>query len=136
MSNDSIGILSKPTAKQAPSAAMAKAEPTDRDRQLIGVLAIARYLSAEQLCRLFYAGRNSHNMRKRLLRLAGAGELPFQPPFLRRLFYRTYEGKRPEIWTLTNAGYALATSLLGTVIKVPKHDVSSAFREHTIVLNE
>ena len=113
-----------------------RARPTDRDRQLIGVLGIIRYLSTEQLCRLFYAGRNPHNMRKRLRRFAGEGALSFKPAYIRRLFYRTYEGHRCEIWTLTGAGYALASTVLGDIIKIPRHDVGAAFREHAIALNE
>src|SRR5229473_5402711 len=113
-----------------------KANPTDRDRQLIGLLGVVRYLSTEQLCRLFYDGRNMHNMRKRFLRLAGEGALGFRRAFIRRLFYRTYEGQRREMWTLTNAGYTLSATVLDTVIKIPKHDVGAAFREHAIVLNE
>jgi hypothetical protein len=40
------------------------------------------------------------------------------------------------MWTLTNAGYTLAESILGRSIRIPRHDVSSPFREHTIMLNE
>ena len=122
--------------EQATNAEATKANPTDRDRQLIGLLGVVRYLSTEQLCRLFYDGRNMHNMRKRLLRLAGEGALGFRRAFIRRLFYRTYEGQRREMWTLTNAGYTLSATVLDTVIKIPKHDVGAAFREHAIVLNE
>jgi hypothetical protein len=126
----------KPVPRQPASAEATKARPTDRDRQLIGLLAIARYLSTEQLCRLFYAGRNAHNMRKRLLRFAGESAPAFKPACVRRLFFRTYAGHRSEIWTLTSAGYGLASTILDTIIKTPKHDVGAAFREHTIMLNE
>jgi len=122
--------------KLAPSAETTKAQPTDRDRQLIGVLGIVRCLSTEQLCRLFYAGRHAHNMRTRLLRFAGEGALAFKPAYVRRLFYRTYEGRRCEIWTLTRPGYALARTVVETVLKIPKHDVGAAFREQAIALNE
>jgi hypothetical protein len=40
------------------------------------------------------------------------------------------------MWTLTSAGYALASTVLGAIIKVPRHDVGAAFREHAIALNE
>jgi len=126
----------KQAPKQAMSAEATKANPTDRDRQLVGLLGVVRYLSTEQLCRLFYDGRNIHNMRKRLLRLAGKGALAFKRGFIRRLFYRTYEGERREMWTLTSAGYTLAATVLDTIIKIPRHDVGAAFREHAIVLNE
>ena len=133
--NTTTAIQKRP-ASEAPSAETTKARPTDRDRQLIGILGIVRYLSTEQLCRLFYAGRNPHNMRKRLRWFAGEGALAFKPAYLRRLFYRTYEGHRCEMWTLTSAGYSLASTVLGAIIKVPRHDVGAAFREHAIALNE
>src|SRR5262249_37970565 len=113
-----------------------RARLTDRDRQLIGVLAVARYLSIGQLLRLFYAGRTEKTMRKRLLRLAGEGNRGFKPAHIRRLFYRTYEGQYFDIWTLTNAGYTVAETVLGIALRIPKRDVSSAFREHTVMLNE
>jgi len=40
------------------------------------------------------------------------------------------------MWTLTNTGYTLAESVLDRSIKIPRHDVSSPFREHTVMLNE
>jgi hypothetical protein len=110
---------------------------TDRDRQLIGVLAVARYLSNEQLAKLFFSGRNPLTMRKRLLRLAGEGVLPFRPPYLRRLSYRAYAGgERVEIWATAPRGHATARSLLGTELKMSRNDIGAAFREHTIALNE
>ncbi len=48
-------------AERAPN----RARLTDRDRQLIGMLAVARYLSNEQLATLFFLGRNPVTMRKR-----------------------------------------------------------------------
>jgi hypothetical protein len=75
-------------------------------------------------------------MRRRFLRLAGEGSRGFRPAYIRRLFYRTYDGHRLDMWTLTNTGYAVAEIVLGTAIKIPRRDVSAAFREHTIVLNE
>src|SRR5215831_439258 len=138
-----MNSMSVNSADQRPSlggagqrAAITKARLTDRDRQLAGLLAVARYLSTEQLYRLLYAGRNTQNLRTRLLRLAGEGRLGFKPAYIRRLFYRTYEGQWLDMWTLTNTGYSVAESVLGRSIKIPRHDVSSPFREHTIMLNE
>jgi hypothetical protein len=116
--------------------AVTKARLTDRDRQLTGLLGVVRYLSTEQLSKLLYAARNIDNMRRRFLRLAGKGPRGFKPAYIRRLFYRTYEGHHLDIWTLTNTGYAVAEIVLGTAIKIPRHDVGAAFREHAIVLNE
>ncbi len=124
------------TQRAQPGAAVTKARLTDRDRQLTGLLAVARYLSTEQLSKLLYAARNIDNMRRRFLRLAGEGPRGFKPAYLRRLFYRTYEGHHLDMWTLTNTGYAVAELVLGTAIKIPRRDVGAAFREHTIMLNE
>ena len=128
--------LRRDTQRTRPGAAITKARLTDRDRQLTGLLAVARYLSTEQLSKLLYGGRNIDNMRRRFLRLAGEGPRGFRPAYIRRLFFRTYEGQLFDLWTLTNTGYAVAEIVLGTAIKIPRHDVSAAFREHTIVLNE
>src|SRR5258707_15310037 len=125
--------LRRDTQRAQPGAAVTKARLTDRDRQLTGLLAVARYLSTEQLSKLLYAGRNIDNMRRRFLRLAGEGSRGFRPAYLRRLFYRTYEGHHLDMWTLTNTGYAVAEIVLGTGIKIPRHDVGAAFREHTIM---
>src|SRR5713101_7639687 len=124
------------TQRAQPSVAITKARLTDRDRQLTGLLGVVRYLSTEQLSKLLYAGRNIDNMRRRFMRLAGEGPRGFKPAYIRRLFYRTYEGHRFDMWTLTNTGYTVAEIVLGTPTRIPRHDVGAAFREHTIVLNE
>src|SRR5260370_29155339 len=124
------------TQRAQTGAAVTKSRLTDRARQLTGLLAVARYLSTEQLSKLLYASRNIDNMRRRFMRLAGEGPRGFKPAYIRRLFYRTYEGHRFDMWTLTNTGYTVAEIVLGTAVKIPRHDVGAAFREHAIVLNE
>src|SRR5229473_1405771 len=124
------------TQRAQPGAVVTKARLTDRDRQLTGLLGVARYLSTEQLSKLLYGSRNIDNMRRRFMRLAGEGPRGFKPAYIRRLFYRTYEGHRFDMWTLTSTGYTVPEIVLGTAVKIPRHDVSAAFREHTIVLNE
>jgi hypothetical protein len=109
---------------------------TDKDRQLIGVLAIARYLSNQQLQRLFYSGRTAKTMSKRLRSLAGEGPRKFIRSYLRRLSYRTLEGRYFDLWALTAAGYATAQAILETPLKIPRADVGAAFREHLVTLNE
>ena len=136
INNSLVETRRRTVQRSQPDAAITKARLTDRDRQLTGLLAVARYLSTEQLSKLFYAGRNVDNMRRRFLRLAGEGPRGFKPAYIRRLFYRTYEGHHLDMWTLTNTGYAVAEIVLGTAMKIPRHDVGAAFREHTIVLNE
>ncbi len=109
---------------------------TDKDHQLIGVLAIARYLSNQQLQRLFYAGRTAKTMCKRLRSLAGEGPRKFDRPYLRRRAYRTHDGRYTDLWALTAAGYASAQAVLGVPLKAPREDVGAAFREHLVALNE
>ncbi len=126
--NDSPDESRRRTVQRAqPDAAITKARLTDRDRQLAGLLAVARYLSTEQLSKLLYAGRNIDNMRRRFLRLAGEGPRGFKPAYLRPLFYRTYEGHHLDMWTLTNTGYAVAEIVLGTGIRIPRHDSAPLF---------
>src|SRR5690242_17676374 len=98
---------------------------TDRDKQLVAYLGIARYLSSQQLHRLAFPGRTLPPCRRRLLRLAGlwkssrrrptkAGvQENFSPAYLRRREYRTFAGALVEVWALTEAGYLLAEQVLG-----------------------
>ncbi len=109
---------------------------TDKDHQLIGVLAIARYLSNQQLQRLFYPRRTAKTMCKRLRSLAGEGPHKFDRPYLRRLAYRSHDGRYVDLWALTTAGYASAQTVLGAPLKVPREDVGAVFREHLVTLNE
>jgi hypothetical protein len=109
---------------------------TDRDRQLLGVLAEARYLTTEQVRRLVFPGRVEHTVRRRLLALAGQGAVPLAHPVLRRLSYRTHAGGLVAVWALTSVGYLQAESVLGELPKVPKDDVGADFLEHSVALNE
>lgn len=120
---------------------------TDRDKQLFGYLGICRYLSTEQVLRLFFPARDRASSQRRLLRLAGewgsvrgarkgAAYANFDPPYLRRLFFRTYEGQRVEVWALTEIGYAVASKVLRSPLRIPAADVGAAFLEHSILLND
>src|SRR6266849_1955635 len=128
-----FGSHPAPTARES---TLSRTRLTDKDRQIIGVLAIARYLSNQQLQRLFYSGRTSRTMCKRLRSLAGEGPRKFNRPYLRRLSYRTLEGRYFDLWALTAAGYAAAQTILETPLKIPREDVGTAFREHMVTLNE
>jgi hypothetical protein len=115
----------------------AKAKLTDRDKQLLAILAMARYFATGQIARLFFSGCSPKTMRKRLLRLAGEGASAFSPPYLRRLFYRAYaDGERVEIWAIAPRSHATVRNVIGAPIKTFRNDIGAAFREHTIVLNE
>ena len=121
---------------------------TDRDKQLVGYLGIARYLSTKQVAALVSPGRELRHCRRRLLRLAGMWKRSnrhetsqgtnenFEPPYLRRREFRTFEGELVEVWTLSDAGYLLAESVLKRELKVPRTDVSADFLEHSVTLSE
>lgn len=121
---------------------------TDRDRQVVGYLAIARYLSTTQLHRLAYPGRTLPPCRRRLMRLSGLWKTSkhkptkagvqenFVPPYLRRREYRTFGGEIAEVWALTDAGHLLAEQVLRAQLRVPRADVSAEFLEHDVALNE
>src|SRR4051794_28931247 len=121
---------------------------TDRDKQLAGYLGIARYLSTKQVAQLVSPGRELRHCRRRLLRLAGLWKRSnrhgtaqgtnenFDPPYLRRREFRTFEGGLIEVWALTDAGYLLAESVLKRELKVPRSDVSAEFLEHSVTLSD
>lgn len=109
---------------------------TDRDRQLMGLLATARHLAEDQVFRLCFPGLNTSNTRKRLLRLAGFGAKSFQPPYLRRQHYRTYEGRLVVVWSLAELGYRIAEAVLGDSVKVLRKEVGANFLEHEVTVNE
>ena len=101
---------------------------TDRDRTLICFLALARYLTSKQIARLVFPGRADSTVSERLNLLAQESD-PYSP--LRRLSYRTYEGKIVVVWALTKLGYQIAEQQLGE-LKVPRQDVGADFLEHSI----
>jgi hypothetical protein len=110
---------------------------TDRDRQLLRFLAIARYLSTEQIGRLVFPARRPTVIGERLSWLAGAGRKPFDGPPLRRLRYPTPEGGIRAAWALTPVGYAQVQGTASGIVSVPSHaDVAEAFLAHTIALND
>lgn len=109
---------------------------TDRDRQLMGLLATARHLADDQVIRLCFPGVDASNARKRLRRLAGQGRKAFHPPYLRRHHYRSYDGKLVVVWSLAELGYEIAEGVLGYSLKVPRKEVGANFLEHEVTLNE
>ncbi len=109
---------------------------TNRDRQLLGVLATGRYLSSEQIHRLFFPGRTEAACRGRLFLLGGLGKQRKPLAYVRRLRFRSFEGQWFSVWTPTLQGYCIAQGVLGTEVKVPAYDVSANFLEHSIRLND
>jgi Replication-relaxation len=101
---------------------------TERDRLLIGFLATARYLTSQQITRLVFPGRADSTVSERLNLLAEASD---PRACLRRLQYRTYEGKIVVVWALSKIGYHLAEGILGRELKVPRQDIGADFLEHS-----
>ena len=120
---------------------------TPRDRELVALIAMARYLSTAQANQLLRPGRSESVGRRRLYALAGitgrarsgasgSGRAVFDPPYLRRLRFRASSGERFDLWALTPQGYALALQVLGTERKLNREDVGEAFLEHSMVLTD
>jgi hypothetical protein len=114
----------------------AAAQLTDRDRDLLGLLCLARYLTATQVHRLAFDGRNASVASRRLQKLARAAG--GQPAFVRQRFFRTYDGNRVGVWALAKHGMFAAQARAGALAlpELPKHDVGAQFLEHLVRLND
>lgn len=112
----------------------AAAQLTDRDRDLLGLLALARYLTAAQVHRLAFDGRNLSVAYRRLLKLGRAAG--GQPAFVRQRFFRTYDGNRVGVWALSKHGVPAAQARAPGLPELPKHDVGAQFLEHLVRLND
>src|SRR5258708_15713096 len=76
----------------ATSRAATAAKLTDRDKDLLGLLVLARYLTAAQAHRLAFPGKHASVPYRRVLKTSPANG----PPALFRLrFFRTYHGDPP-----------------------------------------
>src|SRR5216683_3771317 len=107
---------------------------TKRDRDLAGFLGITRYLSREQIEKLMFPGRVKSRSSIRLGQLAKA--VGGQPAILKELGYATHEGWK-NVFGLTGYGYLVAQERLGKeLLKVPRHDVSPQFLNHSVLLSE
>jgi len=109
---------------------------TERDRQLVGLMAVARYLSTEQVRTLIFPERDESVARKRLAILAGEGTRGAATPLVRRLVYRAKDWKLVTVWAPTVNGYYVAMDVLGSSLRIPAHDVAPEFLGHTIALND
>ena len=109
------------------------AKLTDRDKDLLGLLVLARYLTAAQVHRLAFAGKHLSLPYRRLLKLSRDNG---QPAFLRQRFFRTYDGNRVAVWAPTPYAMPAALTRAPQLPEMPKHDVGAQFLEHLIQLNE
>lgn len=107
---------------------------TDRDKDLAGFLGLTRYLSREQIERLMFPGRVKSRSSIRLGQLTK--EVGGQLAILKELGYATNEGWK-NVFGLTGYGYIVAQQRLGKeLLKVPRHDVSPQFLNHSVLLSE
>jgi len=111
----------------------AAAKLTDRDRDLLGLLAMARYLTAAQVHRLAFPGKNISVTYRRLAKLSSGGA---QAGFIRQRFFRNYDGERVTVWAITPHAMSAALARCADLPDLPKHDVGAQFLEHLLQLNE
>jgi hypothetical protein len=125
------------------------AELTERDRDLVAYLGVARYLSTAQLGQLVFEGVTLHRVRRRLRVLSpdgragpgrggrGDGERASNPQALiRPIEVRSFDGGSATAWALTDYGYAIASARLGVPLEPPGKDVGVDYVEHSLVLNQ
>lgn len=103
-----------------------------RDRELLGLLGIARYLSTLQVAALVFPGRHltAAWRRLRLLATAAGGG------FVRLEHYVGAERSRVRVYSLTHAGYELAESVTRLATNYSTDPVRPQFLEHLVWLNE
>ena len=109
------------------------AKLTDRDKDLLGLLVLARYLNASQIHQLAFSGKHQSLAYRRLLKLSRDEG---QPAFVRQRFFRTYDGNRVAVWAPTPYAIPAALTRATQLPELPKHDVGAQFLEHLIQLNE
>jgi protein involved in plasmid replication-relaxation len=109
---------------------------TERDRQLIAYLGIARYASRPQLQRIVADGRHSSILFRRLRKLSTRGDRPGDDAYLRRLEYRRPAGTAVPVWALSSFGRATAEADVPYLRPPAAQDVAYQFLEHTLLLNE
>src|SRR5260370_7851342 len=77
-----------PIERSGSARSAAAAKLTDRDKDLLGLLVLTRYLTAAQVHRLAFAGKHQSLPYRRLLKLSRENG---QPPFARHRFFRPYD---------------------------------------------
>jgi hypothetical protein len=103
-----------------------------RDRDLLGLLGIARYLSILQVAALVFPERHLTAARRRLRLLASAAG----GGFLRLEHYVDAQNARVRVCSLTHAGYELAESVVRLSKNYSTDPVRPQFLEHLVWLNE
>jgi hypothetical protein len=103
-------------------------------------MGVCRYLTAKQLVELEHGPETEKAAEYRLRSLSGEAThskvRAIEPALTRALAFRAFDGSRMRLWALTTAGYAVAGSELGRLLKVPRVDVGAAFAEHSAFLTD
>ena len=111
-----------------------------RDRLLLGVLGLCRYLTIPQVIELGLGAKTEITTGHRLRGLAGEATRSkiraSSPSLLRRFPFRSFDGERLNLWALTPAGYRLASGELGFALQLPRTDVGAQFAEHFVLLTD
>lgn len=109
---------------------------TDRDRVLLSFVGVARYVSADQVHRLFFAESSKKQTYRRLSKLCEPGGKPGEGPCLRRLEYRRREGTAVPVWALAPWGRVVASKAYPFLRPPASSDIGHQFLEHTLLLND
>jgi hypothetical protein len=110
---------------------------TERDIRLFGYLAVAHYLSAEQVQRLVVDHASPQVTYRRLRRLCQASRHGIDQPYLRRYDFRRPDGANFPIWGLSPLGWAEAEKVVPYVTqpRTPR-ELGWQFLQHQILLTE
>jgi Replication-relaxation len=110
-----------------------------RDRALLALLGLCRYLTVWQVVALDSGHGTERAAAQRLRRLAAevrSRGLPFRPSLLRAVPYRAFDGEPLQLWGLSPAGCALAAGELARVLRAFRADVGAVFAEHFVFLTD
>ena len=109
---------------------------TERDRDLLGFLAIARRLTVEQLMRLCFPGRDTSIAYRRLALLAAVR--PGGGGYVQQDWFFGGRGDRAKVaaWSVTNDGYDLVAPILPYLRAYSTTARSPTTLQHDIWLND
>jgi hypothetical protein len=110
-----------------------------RDEELLIALGMARFLTTEQLNRIFRPGLDTDYLARRLRSLADAGTRSAFPgqPLLERLDYTRLDRTQAHLWSLTARGAAYVEERSGNVPYFSREvDQRIAWCDHVASLNE
>jgi hypothetical protein len=132
-----------PPPERADGAASARQKPrrlSRRDRHLLALLGLCRYLTVRQVVTLGIHATTPKPVEYGLRGLAGEQTeykvRPYRPALVRRLRLQAFDGAPLELWGLRAAGYSVAGAELGEALRVLPTDVGAAFAAHFVFLTD